>query len=128
MDLSHVSKSTLRTLVTMGNISREYAATLASQRADTYAANPKYDNKPQKIDAWRKLAVAFASVDAKPKAKAKAKAKVKAKPQAQVEAAPAFTQANVAKFTKATVRELVASRRILTKAEKAGIVEFLSRI
>ena len=126
MDLSHVSKSTLRTLVTMGNISREYAATLASQRADTYAANPKYDNKPQKIDAWRKLAVAFASVDAKPKAKAKAK--VKAKPQAQVEAAPAFTQANVAKFTKATVRELVASRRILTKAEKAGIVEFLSRI
>ena len=126
MDLSHVSKSTLRTLVTMGNISREYAATLASQRADTYAANPKYANKPQKIDAWRKLAVAFASVDAKPKAKAKAK--VKAKPQAQVEAAPAFTQANVAKFTKATVRELVASRRILTKAEKAGIVEFLSRI
>lgn len=128
MDLSHVSKSTLRTLVTMGNISREYAATLASQRADTYAANPKYANKPQKIDGWRKLAATFAAapVDAKPKAKAKAK--VKAKPQAQVEAAPAFTQANVAKFTKATVRELVASRRILTKAEKAGIVEFLSRI
>ena len=126
MDLSHVSNSTLRTLVTMGNISREYAATLASQRADTYAANPKYDNKPQKIDGWRKLAVAFASVDATPKAKPKVKAK--AKPQAPVEAAPAFTKANVAKFTKASVRDLVQSRRILTKAEKAGIVEFLSRI
>lgn len=126
MNLSHASKSILRAHVEMGNISREYAATLASQRADTYAANPKYANKPQKIDGWRKLAAAFAAapVSAKPKAKAK----VKAKPQAQVAVAPAFTQANVAKFTKATVRELVASRRILTKAEKAGIVEFLSRI
>ena len=128
MDLSHVSKSTLRSLVTIGHISREYAATLASQRADTYAANPKYASKPQKIDGWRKLAAQFAQApDATPKAsKPKAKAKAKAKAQPQADHAPAFTAST--KLTKSTARELIASRRILTNAEKAALAAFLERI
>ena len=125
MDLSHVSKSTLRTLVTMGNVSREYAAQIAAARVTTYRDKGKSQSK---IDGWLKLAAFFTQADDTTPKASKPKVKAKAKPQAPVEAAPAFTKANVAKFTKASVRDLVQSRRILTKAEKAGIVEFLSRI
>lgn len=127
MDLSHVSKSTLRTLVSMGNVSREYAAQIATARVNTYREKGKSQSK---IDGWIKLAAFFTQADdTTPKAskpKAKAKAKPKAEPQAEL--APAFTKANVARYTKASVRDLIASRRILSKAEKAGIVEFLTRI
>lgn len=132
MNLTHASRTEIRTLVRMGLIAPELAHKVARERAARYAKNPKYADKPQKIQAWLDLAQSFVQADApakpKPTPKAKPKAKAKAKPQAQVAEAPAFTQANVAKFTKATVRDLIASRRILTKAEKAGIAAFLERI
>jgi hypothetical protein len=114
----------------MGMVAPALAHKVAMDRVARYQANPKYANKPQKIAAWVTLANTFVQADApaKPKPTPKAKPKAKAKPQPQVVDAPAFTQANVAKFTKATVRDLIASRRILTKAEKAGIAAFLERI
>lgn len=132
MNLSHTSRTELRALVNMGMVAPALAHKVAMDRVARYQANPKYANKPQKIAAWVTLANTFAQADApakpKPTPKAKPKAKAKAKPQPQVADMPAFTQANVAKFTKATVRDLIASRRILTKAEKAGIAAFLERI
>ncbi len=127
MNLSHTSRTELRALVNMGMVAPALAHKVAMDRVARYQANPKYANKPQKIAAWVTLANTFTQADApaKPKPTPKAKPKVKAKPQPQVADAPAFT---VAKFTKASVRDLIASRRILTKAEKAGIAAFLERI
>ena len=129
MNLSHTSRTELRALVNMGMVAPALAHKVAMDRVARYQANPKYANKPQKIAAWVTLANTFTQADApakhKPTPKAKPKAKAKAKPQPQVADAPAFT---VAKFTKASVRDLIASRRILTKAEKAGIAAFLERI
>ena len=125
MDLSHASKSTIRTLVNMGNISREYAAQLATARANTYTAKGKSQSK---IDGWVKLAAQFAQA---PDATAKpSKAKVKAKqPKAEAAPSPAFSaKPKITKLTKATARELIASRRILTNAEKASLAAFLERI
>lgn len=127
MNLSHTSRKELRTLVRMGMIAPELAHKVARERAARYAASPKYADKPQKIQAWVDLAKSFAQADApKPAKSAKPKAKVKAKAAEQPKAE--FAAKPKVRLTKASARDLIASRRILSNDEKAALAAFLERI
>ena len=127
MNLSHTSRKELRTLVRMGMIAPELAHKVARERAARYAASPKYADKPQKIQAWVDLAQSFTQADTpKPAKAAKPKAKVKAKAAEQPKAE--FAAKPKVRLTKASARDLIASRRILSNDEKAALAAFLERI
>lgn len=127
MNLSHTSRKDLRTLVRMGMIDASLAHKIALERVARYEASPKYADKPAKIDAWRNLASTFAQAQApKPAKAAKPKAKVKAKAAEQPKAE--FAAKPKVRLTKASARDLIASRRILSNDEKAALAAFLERI
>ena len=107
----------------MGNVSREYAAQIAAARVNTYREKGKSQSK---IDGWIKLAAFFTQADDTTPKAAKPKAKVKAKAAEQPKAE--FAAKPKVRLTKASARDLIASRRILSNDEKAALAAFLERI
>jgi len=123
MNIKFASASDIRSLANMGLITREAAHAAALDRVTRYTEAGKSESK---IARWVRLADAFANAEApaqEAKPAPKPKVKAKAKPKAEAAPAPTFTR-----LTKASARDLIASRKILSRDEKAALADFITRL